>query len=547
MSERPWLMSYPAGLRETIEQEHGTMLEVFAATLDEAPDDPAIFYFDGVLTYRDLDERSDALAIALTEGGFKRGDRFAIYTQNNPAFVVGLLAAWKAGGMGVLINPMNKEREVTYLLKDSGAVALLSLDDLWVSVARAVVGTGTTEVKQVLVISSRDDQTRNDSRVIPGGEAPETDDVVRLTEVYARYRGLRPPRAHLDPSTPAVLTYTSGTTGVPKGAINTHGALAFNSQTYRDWMQLSCDDVILGIAPLFHITGLVGHVCTALLVGSRLVLTHRFESGTMIDAIREHRPTFTVGAITAFNNLASLPETTVDDFASLRVVYSGGAPIAPALRDQIRERTGMNIHNIFGMTETASPTHGTPLGVAAPVDPVTGALSIGVPVFNTTSRIIDDNGETLPVGRIGEIAVSGPQVIPCYWNKPDQTAEKIIDGELRTGDMGLMDERGWFYLVDRKTDMIIASGYKVWPREVEDVLHSHPAVREAAVIGVPDAYRGESVKAFVSLRSEMGVNPDELMTYCKDRMAAYKYPRTIEIVNDLPKSATGKILRRELR
>jgi long-chain acyl-CoA synthetase len=344
-----------------------------------------------------------------------------------------------------------------------------------------------------------------------------------------------------------VLTYTSGTTGVPKGAINTHGALAFNSQTYREWMKLDQDDVILGIAPLFHISGLVGHVCASLLLGSRLVLAHRFESGVVMDAIREHRPTFTVGAITAFNNLGSLPDVSRDDFSSLRVVYSGGAPIAPALRDQIFERTGINIHNIFGMTETNSPTHGTPLNASAPVDPATGALSVGIPVFNTFSRIVGDDGSTLPPGEIGEIAISGPQIIPGYWNKPEQTAEKIIDGELRTGDVGLMDENGWFYLVDRKSDMIIASGYKVWPREVEDVLQTHPAVREAAVIGIPHEYRGESVKAYVSLHGGATADPDEIIAYCKERMAAYKYPRSLEIIDELPKNVAGKILRRELR
>lgn len=547
MNDRPWLSSYPDGLPIEIVPDFDTMTDVFAAAVAKTPDRVAISYFDGSLTYRDLDERSDALAVALLDGGFAPRDRMAIYTQNNPAFVVGLLATWKAGGAAVLINPMNKNREVTYLLKDSGASAVLSLDELWVSVAREVVETGDTAVRQVFVVSARDDQARDDVRVLPAVEAPETPDATRLVDVYAEHAGHRPAPVSPAPTDLAVLTYTSGTTGEPKGAINTHSALAFNSQTYREWMKLDQDDVILGIAPLFHITGLVGHVCASLLLGSRLVLAHRFESGVVVDAIREHRPTFTVGAITVFNNLGSLPDVSRDDFSSLRVVYSGGAPIAPALRDQIFERTGINIHNIFGMTETNSPSHGTPLNASAPVDPATGALSVGIPVFNTFSRIIADDGSTLPPGEIGEIAISGPQVIPGYWNKPEETAEKLIDGELRTGDVGLMDENGWFYLVDRKTDMIIASGYKVWPREVEDVLQTHPAVCEAAVIGIPHDYRGESVKAYVSLHSGATADPDEIIAYCKERMAAYKYPRSLEIIDELPKNVTGKILRRKLR
>ncbi|WOX15387.1 class I adenylate-forming enzyme family protein [Streptomyces sp. N50] len=547
MNRRPWLATYPGDLPREIVPESESMLELFASTVSRFPDRTAIAYFDGAVSFRDLDQRSDALAIALTEGGFAAGDRLALYTQNNPAFVVGLLAAWKAGGVAVLVNPMSKARELSHLLRDSGATALLSLDDLYVSVAREVLDGGQTEVRQVFVASARDDQKRDDQRVIPVARTPAIPGALRLTDVCARHDDRKPEPVGVDAEKPAVLTYTSGTTGVPKAAINTHGNLAFNTHTYREWMKLSQDDVVLGIAPLFHITGLVGHVCVSLVVGSELVLAHRFDGTVVLDAIREHRPTFTVGAITAFNHLSGLPGATKDDFASLRAVYSGGAPIAPQLRDKILARTGMDIQNCYGMTETTSPTHAVPLGVAAPVDPGTGALSIGVPVFNTSVRVIDDDGTDVLPGETGELVVSGPQVTPGYWNKPEETADKLVDGELHTGDMGLMDEDGWFYLVGRKSDMIIASGYKVWPREVEDVLLGHRAVREAAVIGVPDEYRGQTVKAFVSLQPGRTTSPDALIVFCRDRMAAYKYPRVVEIVDELPRSPAGKILRRELR
>jgi len=229
------------------------------------------------------------------------------------------------------------------------------------------------------------------------------------------------------------------------------------------------------------------------------------------------------------------------------MLYSGGAPIAPAVTDRFEEQTGLYIHNIYGLTETNSPSHGVPLGARAPVDPNSGALSVGVPVFNTLVRILGEDGEELPVGEVGEIATSGPQVVPGYWNKPEATEASLPGGELRTGDVGFMDAAGWFFLVDRKKDMINAAGYKVWPREVEDVLYGHPAVREAAVVGVPDEYRGETVKAFVSLRPGVEVTEQELIDYCKANMAAYKYPRTIDFIDELPKTTTGKILRRELR
>jgi long-chain acyl-CoA synthetase len=345
----------------------------------------------------------------------------------------------------------------------------------------------------------------------------------------------------------AILTYTSGTTGVPKGAMNTHATMLFNACTYREWMRLTDRDSVLGVAPLFHITGLVGHVAVALLAGCPLVLAHRFHPEVVVDAIREHRPTFTVGAITVFIALSGVEGVGEEDFASLRTIYSGGAPIAPAVTDAFEAKTGRYIHNIYGLTETNSPSHAVPMGTKAPVDPNSGALSVGVPIYNTVVRILGEHGRELPPGEIGEIATRGPQVVPGYWGKPDATAESIPGGELRTGDVGFMDAQGWFYLVDRKKDMINAAGYKVWPREVEDVLYGHPAVREVAVVGVPDPYRGETVKAFVSFKPGASATPEELIAWSKERMAAYKYPRSVEVVGELPKTTTGKILRRELR
>jgi long-chain acyl-CoA synthetase len=545
--DRPWLALYSAGRPPDITPEYATMLEMFRASVRRAPDTEAIRYFDGVLTLGDLDRASDALAVALLEHGFAPGDRMGIYVQNNPAFVVGLVAAWKAGGSAVAINPMNKARELTYLLEDSGATALLCLDDLYETIARDVVADGRTKVSTVVTASPLDWQTRNDPRLFADVRKTTPEGTLDLLTLLDEHAGNTPEAPAPGGDDVAILTYTSGTTGVPKGAMNTHASMLFNCYTYRDWMALTPQDSVLGVAPLFHITGLVGHLGIALLLPCPLVLAHRFHPGVVLDAIREHRPTFTVGAITVFISLSGESSDPKNDFASLRIVYSGGAPIAPAVTKAFQDRTGLYIHNIYGLTETNSPSHAVPLGVEAPVDPNSGALSVGVPVFNTVVRILDEDGNEAPVGEIGEIATSGPQIVPGYWNKPEATAASIPGGELRTGDVGFMDEQGWFYLVDRKKDMINAAGYKVWPREVEDVLYGHPAVREAAVVGVPDAYRGETVKAYVSLQPDSTVTPEELIEYCKQNMAAYKYPRSIELIDELPKTTTGKILRRELR
>ena len=232
-------------------------------------------------------------------------------------------------------------------------------------------------------------------------------------------------------------------------------------------------------------------------------------------------------------------------------LYSGGAPIPPSTIKAFSDQFGLYIHNFYGLTETSSPSHGVPREADAPVDTASGALSVGVPVFSTVVRIVRDDGTDADVGEVGEIVTRGPQVVPGYWNKPEETqnALRAPDGsvELKTGDVGYMDDQGWFYVVDRKKDQINAGGYKVWPREVEDVLYEHPAVREAAVVGVPDEYRGETVKAFVSVRPGQEVDPDELIAFCKERMSAYKYPRQVELMDEIPKTVTGKLLRRALR
>jgi long-chain acyl-CoA synthetase len=326
-----------------------------------------------------------------------------------------------------------------------------------------------------------------------------------------------------------------------------HSALTFNGAALGQWCALHTGSRILAIAPLFHITGIVCHIVAAFSARCSLILHYRFEPAVVLDAIREHRPTYSIGAITAFNSLMNIPDAGPSDFQSFDSIYSGGAPIPPDIRARFRERFGKLIHTSFGMTESAAPTHLCPLGVEAPVDPASGALSIGIPIYDTDAIIVDERGEPVPPGVAGELWMRGPQIMVGYWNKPEQTAEAMGDGWMRSGDIAVMDEAGWFYLIDRKKDVIIASGFKVWPREVEDVLYSHPAVREAAVVGVPDSYRGETVKAFISLKAGMIIHPDEIISYCRNKLASYKAPRFIEFMDELPKTATGKIQRSAVR
>nr|WP_234794265.1 AMP-binding protein [Mycolicibacterium flavescens] len=521
------------------------MLEAFRAAAVSSGDRPLLRYFDRVLTYADVDQLSDALAVALQDRGFQQGDRAAFYLQNVPQYVIALLATWKAGGIAVAINPMLTAGEVAKLVADSTPSVLIALDELYTpQVADALASSSVT---RIITTSPLDWQTDNDTRVLPGDRLAVPDGAEDLCALTEAYDGRSPADVSPGNDDIAVITYTSGTTGKPKGATNTHGNVVMGGSSYRDWFDLDGDDVVLGVAPLFHVTGLTGHIACTIAAQASLVLTYRVHTEVLVDAIRRHRASFTVGAITVFIALGESAAIHPEDLASLTKIASGGAPIAAATADRFKQRFGTYIHNVYGMTETTGPVLGVPLGHHAPVEAETQALSVGKPMGDTRVTVLDDDGNPLPPGQIGELAVAGPQIVPGYWRNDDATRAAIRDGRLLTGDVGYADGDGWYYLVDRKKDMIVASGYKVWPREVEDVLYTHDAVLEAGVVGVPDPYRGETVKAFVSLRSGHTATAEELVDYCRTRLAAYKYPRLIEIVDAIPKTATGKILRRQLR
>ena len=541
---KPWLAQLSDAQRGPIAPPP-TVLHAFRAAAAAHPERTALAYFDGRLSYGETDALSDSVAGHLAARGLVRGDRVAIMLQNSPHFVLALLGAWKAGATVVPLNPMYKSAEVAHVLNDSEAVALVCADRTWAAYLRDTAAD--SPVRIALTAFERELQTRDDPRVLGFEQVPvpaeEADDLLAV----ARAGHPAPEDRTLGPEDIALISYTSGTSGTPKGAMNQHRGIVHNAERQRTGHPVPDGGTYFALAPLFHITGMVCELGACFANAGTLALAYRFDSGVVLDAFLEHRPAYTVGPSTAFMALAAHPGVTRDHFASFLVVSSGGAPVPPALVERFRAGFGPYIQNGYGLTECTAPCAAVPPEKEAPVDPASGTLSVGVPGPDTLVRILDEEGREVPFGAQGEIAVRGPQVVPGYWRLPEATAQAFPDGELRTGDIGFMDPDGWLYVVDRKKDMINASGFKVWPREVEDVLYTHPAVREAAVVGVPDAYRGETVKAYVSLRPGAAVEPAELSAYCEERLAAYKYPREVEILAELPKTTSGKILRRELR
>jgi len=551
-AHKPWLKHYPAFVPSELPLPQKSMIDLFEESVRRAGEAPAVHYFYETISYRRLNDLADRFATLLARWGVGPGDRVALYLQNNPQFLIAQYGAWKRGAIVVPLNPMFKEKEVRYHLQDSGAKVLVALDSLYAAHAEKVIGE--TAVEQVVTTHETDGLSGDRWRQIPLLTQTEKTVPAGTVDLFPALEQTAPDpgvRAEVRPEDTAYLVYTSGTTGLPKGAMNLHRNIAFNANAYRTWMQIGPDDAVFGMAPLFHITGIVGHAALAALAGVPLVLFHRFDPEEALRMIGTWRPTMTVASITAYIALMNAPGAKHADVRSLRKCYSGGAPIAPSLVEQFEQQFGAYIHNIYGLTESNSPTHAVPMGAKAPVDPGSGALSVGVPIPNVDAKVVDleDPDREVGVGEAGEFAVRGPMIFSGYWQKPEATEKAFHNGYFLTGDVVVMDEEGWFYVVDRKKDMINASGYKVWPREVEDTLYQHPAVKEAAVVGVPDPYRGETVKAFVALREDYAgkVTAEEIIQFCKERMAAYKYPRMVEFLPEIPKTASGKFLRRELR
>ncbi|MFF8883776.1 class I adenylate-forming enzyme family protein [Streptomyces flaveolus] len=542
--EPPWGSPIPADTASMTPDAHASLVAAWAARVAKNPDAPALRYFDGVLSAREADAASNALAAAFEARGTGRGDRVGVYLQNVPQYALVLLALWKLGATALGLNPMYRRQELRRIIDDAGAIGVVCADTDAEETLETLAGS---TVRWLISTSALDYQSRNDPRVFATTEraAPAPDgDLVALIEEFA---GARPTPVELSRDDVAFLTYTSGTTGPPKGAMNTHGNVLSVVTTCAAWTGVSDGDVVLAVAPLFHITGAVVNATISLLTDTTLVLAGRFHPEVALEAFAEHGVTFTIGSITAYNAIYELPWAEARHFSSVKTLYSGGAPIPPATVERFQERFGVYIYNGYGMTETTSAVIAVPPGRQAPVHRPSGTLSIGMPLPHLTARVVDLHGKPAPAGEQGELELSGPQVVPGYWEKPDATERTMGGGRLRTGDVAIIDEQGWVYLVDRLKDQINVSGYKVWPREVEDALYEHPAVHEAAVVGEPDEYRGETVVAYVSLKSGASLTQEELIAFSRDRLAAYKCPRRIRFIADLPKTQSGKIRRAELR
>jgi long-chain acyl-CoA synthetase len=549
--QKPWLKTYPGWLPDELTVPGVSVLDEFLNAAEAYPDDPCVFYFDQDFSYRVIRRMSLKLSASLENLGIERGDRVIVVMQNIPQAVVAFLAVWMRRAVVVPLNPMYTGSDLKHYLADSGAAMFICQDDLYLEKVETAVGNR----RNVQVITTSPLDMLKPEAALPEqlkGRAKlslkETSDLMELIDGVSEYenKALRPAPEDL-----AYLVYTSGTTGPAKGALIRHGNVIHNAVVYEKACRLDREDVVLGVAPFFHITGIVAHLAIAFHLGIPVVVTGRFDAGDSLRLIEKYRVTFTVAAITVYIALLNHPELKRFDLSSFKKAYSGGAPVAPGTVRKFREAMDLNIYNVYGLTESCSPATITPLGMEGPVDEQSGALSVGLVIPGHQAWIVDldDAGIEKPPGEEGELLLRGPGITDGYWEKPEETANAIRNGRLHTGDVAKIDENGWCYIVDRKKDLINASGYKVWPREVEDVLYQHPGVREAAVVGVPDAYRGETVKAFVALTDAYreNVTPDELIRFCKERMAAYKYPRIIEIIDEVPKTLTGKYLRRKLR
>lgn len=546
-SSQPTGLSHAALATRALMPPDATPLECFLATSSRLPGQTFLHYFDTTLSYSEIDVLSDAVARGLRAYGVTSGDRVALFLQNDPDFAIAQLATWKLGAVCVSINPMLRGHELKHILVDSGATALVVLEDLWNDVARDVVPT--TSVGTVLLTDPVDwAQTQG------GAPRPELHgtvgdaQVVPLRSLIGAHSGEPVEHAGAGLDDVALICYTSGTTGHPKGVVATHRNVAYGAAVYQAWLSIDEKDVFLGGAPIFHVTGLIAGLALAYRTGMSIALFHRFDPAVCLEQIEKHQTTFTIMATTAFQSLVHHQDASTRNLRSLTKVYSGGAPVTGAIDQQWRALTGRGIHNVYGLTETTGATHAVPPNAVTPLDVESGILSVGLPMPGVEARLVDQaSGLDVSDGEQGELWIKGPMVMREYWGLPKPTAEAFVDGYFRTGDVGKRDADGWFYVIDRMKDMINASGYKVWPREVEELLLQNSEIREAAVVGIPDSYRGETVKAYVVLNGDSQLTPDEIVAFGKSQMAAYKYPRQVEIVDELPKTASGKVIRQDLR
>ncbi|MDP1878289.1 MAG: AMP-binding protein [Actinomycetota bacterium] len=525
-----------------------SVLDLFEASARAEPDAVALAYFGAVMGRAELDGLSERVARVFAEARVGEGDRAIICLQNTPLMCAALLACWKLGAIAIPVNPMVRTIELGHMARDSGA-RLLVAEPTLADVVHEVMSSLPSPL-EVLWSSPHDLAGRDpipfttDDEVVPPFGS-------RLLDALAALDSLPPDQRRVSPGLRrrhdlALICYTSGTTGPPKGAMIRHANLTYQATTMVRWYGLAEHEPVITLPPIFHITGMGQNLALCLANGLPLVLTYRFEPRTVLGLVERHRPVYAIAAITAFVALSAEPGASAANLGSVRALFSGGAAVPVGVVDAFEQRFGSYIHNAYGLTESASACILVPMGERAPVDQTSGALSIGRAIPGTTVSVVDDDGKPAATGTIGELVVQGPGVCAGYWGKPEETENAFRSDGLHTGDVGFADEDGWIYIVDRKKDLVVVSGYKVWPREVEDALYLHPGVREAAVVGIPDDYRGETVIAFIVLRAGGSATEEDLRAHCRHLLSAYKCPTEFHVVDGLPKTASGKVLRREL-
>jgi long-chain acyl-CoA synthetase len=533
-TERPWLEIYEKG---RVEPEtrifEGSMYELFSRAVEEHRGKTALSFYGTTFEFGRLQALVEKMAASLAASGVKKGDRVALMLPNCPQYVVSFFATVRLGAIVTQINPMYVEREIGHILNDSGAETIIVYADVY---ERVKAMLPDTNLKTVVVVEF--------------GSEPEGLGVGhRSFDDFLSTDADPAPEVDIDPAQDvAALQYTGGTTGVSKGAMLTHRNLVANVQQTIDVFVQNPDQFTgrkcVGVLPFFHIYGLTCVMLFGIKLGVEQVLLPRFEVQEALAVFENDRPTMFAGVPTMYMALlASGTDLRKHHLHDVRIFNSGGSALPVNLKRSFEEKVGKPLFEGYGLSEASPVTHNNP--------PFLGQGregSVGIPIPSTEARVVDvETGETeIPIGESGELIIKGPQVMKGYLNMPDETAETLKGGWLYTGDVAKMDESGYFYIVDRKKDMIVASGFNVYPREIEEVLFEHSDVAEAVAIGVADEYRGESVKAFVVKRSGASTTEEEVLAFCKERLAAYKTPKAVEFREELPKSAVGKLLRRVL-
>jgi long-chain acyl-CoA synthetase len=553
--ERPWRKAWAKHVIEKVEEppEPRPLFDLVSATAARDPNRICVKFQGASMSYGQVDDLSSRFAGALISLGLKKGDRAAIFTPNMPQFVLSYFGVLKAGGVVVPCSPLYKAKELEFQLRDSGASFVIAANDIVKgNDLYASVETCRRDLDIKVITASLTDYLPAAKRALAGLAGVKN---VKRGGIAGTFRDLvakSPPLdkfAEVDPRREvAVLQYTGGTTGVAKGAMLTHANLYLNAAVIAAWFPLAKDDIALGVLPFFHIYGMTAAMNAPLYAGGSIVLLPRFEVESVMKTIQEEKITSFCGVPTMYIAVIHHPEAKKFKLGTVRGCISGGAALPTAVIKAFGELTGGALVEGYGLSEASPVTHCNPIGEGASVR----EGSIGVPIPFTDAEVVDmdDSSKSLGIGEVGELAVKGPQVMLGYWNNKRETENVLTkDGWLLTGDIARMDAEGYFYIVDRKKDMIDVSGLKVYPREVEELLFTLPGVREAAVVGMPDDYRGEAVHAYVVLKPESKgkVTEAEIIQFCRTNLATYKAPRKVTFVDELPKTLIGKVLRRRLR